>query len=117
MKLTSHVLVWGCDRFKHGLLNNLEEYLQYEKVVIPKKQQAKRKREANEAVSSKRAKPNPKPKLQIPKKLVPRAKPNKQATKKRPRASLDVLVPGPSGVPPKRFKLSTSNLSFIHCRR
>ena len=76
MKLTSHVLVWGCDGFKHGLVNNLEEYLQYEEVVIPKKQQAKRKREANEAASSKRAKPNPKPQLHIPKKLVPRAKRN-----------------------------------------
>ena len=87
-------------------------------VVIPRKQKSKRKREANESASSKRAKPNPKPQAHIPKKLMPRPKPNKQGTKKRPRVSLDVLVPGPPpGQPPKRFKPSTSKPSSIPSRR
>ena len=41
-----------------------------EETVIPKKKQAKRKLRANEAASSKRIKPNPKPQLRVPKKLV-----------------------------------------------
>ena len=61
-----------------------EEDSEYEEVMIPKKKRAKRKRGANEAASSKRVNPNPKPKIRIPKKLVPRAMPNKQALKKRP---------------------------------
>ena len=48
-----------------------KEDSEYEEVVIPKKK-LKRKREANKAASSKRIKPNPKPQIRIPKKLVPR---------------------------------------------
>ena len=81
-----------------------EEDSDYEEVVISKKNQAKRKRGANEAASSKRIKPNPKPQIRIPKKSVPRTMPNKQAPKKRPRASMDPLGPPPGAPPLKRFK-------------
>ena len=80
-----------------------EEDSDYEEVVISKKNQPKRKRGANEAASSKRIKPNPKPQIRIPKKSVPPAMLNKQAAKKRPRASMDSSGP-PPGAPPKRFK-------------
>ena len=94
-----------------------EEDSEYEEVVIPKKkQQAKRKRGANQAASSKRNKPNPKPQIRIPKKLEPRAMLNKQAPKKRPRASLDVPGP-PPGAPPKRFKPNLPKPSSIPSRR
>ena len=53
-----------------------EEDSEYEEIVIPKKKQAQRKFRANEAASSKRIKPNPKPQLRVPKKLVPRARPS-----------------------------------------
>ena len=42
-----------------------EEDSDYEESVIPKKKQAKRKLRANEAASSKRIKPNPKPQLRV----------------------------------------------------
>ena len=92
-----------------------EEDSEYEEVMIPKKQ-AKRKRGANEAASSKRVKPNPKPKIRILKKLVPRAMPNKQAPSKRARVSMDMPGP-PPGPPPKRFKPNTLKPSSILSRR
>ena len=58
-----------------------EEDSDYEEAVILKNQ-ARRKRGANEAASSKRIKPNPKPELRIPKKSVPPTMLNKQAEKK-----------------------------------
>lgn len=80
--------------------------------------QVKREREENEAASSKRIKPNPKPQLRIPKKSAPRAAPNKPKPKKRPRASMDVFVPGPPpGAPVKRFKPNTSKPSSIPSRK
>ena len=45
-----------------------EEDSDYEEIVIPKKKQTKRKLRANEAASSKRIKPNPKPQLRVSKK-------------------------------------------------
>ena len=93
-----------------------EEDSDYEEVVNPKKKQAKRKRGANEAASSKRIKPNPKPQIRIPKKSVPPAMLNKQASKKRPRASMDPPGP-PPGAPPKRFKPNQSKPSSIPSRR
>ena len=93
-----------------------EEDSEYEEVMIPKKKQAKRKRGANEAASSKRVKPNPKSQIHIPKKLVPRAIPNKQAPKKRPRIAMD--MPGtPPGLPPKHFKPNSLKSSSILSRR
>jgi len=75
-----------------------EEVSEYEKVLIPKKQQpAKRKRGVNKAADFKR----PKTKNAHPKKATPRT--NNQVPKKRPRASMDVLGPSP-GPPLKRFK-------------
>ena len=53
-----------------------EEDSDYEEIVIPKKKQAKRKLRANEAASSKRIKPNPKPQVRVPKKLVARVIPS-----------------------------------------
>ena len=53
-----------------------EEDSDYEEIVIPKKKQAKRKLRANEAASSKRIKPNPKPEVRVPKKLVARVIPS-----------------------------------------
>ena len=92
-----------------------EEDSEYEEVMIPKKKQAKRKRGANEAASSKRIKPNPKSQINIPKKSVPRAMSNKQAPKKRPRALVDPPGP-PPGAPPKRFKPNESKPSSIPSR-
>ena len=47
-----------------------EEGSDYKEVVIPKKKQAKQKRGANEAASSKPIKANPKPQIRILKKLL-----------------------------------------------
>ena len=93
-----------------------EEDSDYEEFVIPKKERVKRKREAIEAASSKRIKPNPKPQIRIPKKLVPPAMPKKQTPKKRPRASMEPPGP-PSGPPPKRFKPNPSKPSSFPSRR
>ena len=84
-----------------------EEDSDSEEFVIPKKKQTKRKRVANEATSSKRVKPNPKPRLRIAKKLLPRVMPNKQAPRKRPRASMDPPGPPPGAPPQKRLKPSS----------
>ena len=62
-----------------------EEDSDFEEIVIPKKKQAKRKRGSDEAASLKRIKPNPKPQIRIPKKLVPRTITNKQVPRKHPR--------------------------------
>ena len=70
-----------------------EEDSEYEGTLIPKKKDVKRKREANEFANSKRIKPNPNPKICIPKKSVWPAMPNNQAPKKRPRTST-----GPPGL-------------------
>ena len=95
--------------------NQYEEESEYEEVVIPKKQQsAKRKREVSNAADSKRAKPNRKPRISIPKKSAPRA--NNQVPKKRPRASMDVPGP-PTGPPPKRLKPNQFKPSSIPSRR
>ena len=87
-----------------------EEDSDYEEVLIPNKKQTKRKRVANETASSKRVKPDPKPRLRVAKKLLSRVMPIKQAPRKRPRASMD-----PPGLPPgapsqKRYKLNQNQL-------
>ena len=79
-----------------------EEDSDFKEIMIPKKKQAKRKRGSNEAASLKRIKPNPKPQIRIPKKLVSRTITNKQASRKRTQASMDPPGP-PSGPPGKRF--------------
>ena len=87
-----------------------EEDSDYEEIVIPKKEKAKRKLSANEAASSKRIKPNPKPQMHIPKKLLPRAMPNNQAPKKRPRASIEPPGPPPGAPPSKRLRPKPSSV-------
>ena len=77
-----------------------EEDSDYEEFVVPKKKQAKRKREANEAAKPKSYRQPPKPHIRIPKKVVPPAMSNKRLPK--PLASMDPPVP-PLGPPPKRF--------------
>ena len=91
-----------------------EEEYEYEDIVIPKKHQAKRKRGPNEAtINSKRIKPNPKPLLCIPKKIVPR---KKQSPIKRTQGS--IYTPGPPpGPPPKRSKPNQPKPSLIPSRR
>ena len=59
-----------------------EEDSEYEEILIPKKKDVKRKREANEITNSRSIKPNPKPQIRIPKKSVRPAMPNNQAPKK-----------------------------------
>ena len=59
-----------------------EEDSEYEEILIPKKKDVKRKREANEIANSRSIKPNPKPQIRIPKKSVRPAMPNNQAPKK-----------------------------------
>ena len=93
-----------------------DEDSDYKEVVILKKKQAKQKRGANEAASSKPIKANPKPQIRIPKKSVSSAMLNKQTPKKRPQASMDPPGP-PPGAPPKRFKPNQSKLSSIPSRR
>ena len=84
--------------FFNTLFDSDEEDSEYEEVMIPKKkQQAKQKRAPNEAASSKRIKPNPKPQFRVPKKIVPWAIPSNQAPKKRPQASIE-----PPGAPPSK---------------
>ena len=95
---TLHGKLPECDAFSDEEDSD-EEDSEYEEVRIPKKKQAKRKRWANEAASSKRVKPNPKSQIHIPKKLVPRAMPNKQTPKKQPWVSMD--MPGPPRPPYK----------------
>ena len=84
-----------------------EEDSDYEEVLIPNKKQTKRKRVANETASSKRVKPDPKPRLRVAKKLLSRVMPIKQARRKRPRASMD---PPPGAPSQKRYKLNQSQL-------
>ena len=81
-----------------------EEDSDYEEIVIPKKKRTKRKLRANEAASSKRIKPNPKPQLRVPKKLVMRAIPSNQMPKRRPRASIEPPGPPPGAPPSKRLR-------------
>ena len=58
-----------------------EEDSEYEEILIPKKKDVKRKREANEIANSRSIKPNPKLQIRIPKKSVRPAMPNNQAPK------------------------------------
>ena len=83
-----------------------EEDSDYEEVLIPKKKQPKRKRVANETASSKRVNPDPKPRLRVAKKLLSRVMPNKQAPRKRPRASMDPPSPPPGALPQNRIELN-----------
>ena len=57
----------------------------YEEILIPKKKDVKRKREANEIANLRSIKSNPKPQIRIPKKSVRPAMPSNQAPKKWPR--------------------------------
>ena len=93
-----------------------EEDSEYEEILILKKKDVKRKRETNEIANSKRIKPNPKPKIRIPQKLVRPAMPNNEAPKKWPRTSMGLPGP-PSGTPSTRFKSNQSKPSSFHRRR